>query len=224
MTISIIIPTLNEESCLGETLQSLRQQRPLEIIVADGGSADGTCWLAKEADRLVTAPRGRAFQMNAGAKAATGDTFLFLHADCTLENGALEETQRCLARRGVTAGCFTMRVRANGLLYRSIDFSATARVRLTGLVYGDQGLFLTRAWFERLGGFPSYGFMEDLIMSRQLRRQGRIVVASKRIFVSPRRWQQAGLIRQSFRNWTLTALAAGGIHPDTLAHYYPAIR
>jgi hypothetical protein len=162
--------------------------------------------------------------MNLGASRATGDVLLFLHADCSLEAGALAAAGRCLRARGVIAGCFLMTVRAHGWLYRSIDMCATARVWLTGLVYGDQGLFLRRADFERLGGFPPLRFMEDLFFSRELRRHGRIVVAPRRIFVSPRRWQQSGLFRQSLTNWTLTALAAGGIHPDRLAEFYGKVR
>ena len=117
-----------------------------------------------------------------------------------------------------------MTVRAAGPLYRCIDACASARVRLTGLVYGDQGLFVRRRDFERVGGFPPLRLMEDVFLSRTLRRLGRVVVARSRIFVSPRRWQRAGLVRQTLRNWTLTALAAGGIHPDRLAGLYPAVR
>lgn len=224
MSVSVIIPTLNEESCLAETLRLLRQQRPHEIIVADGGSGDATCRLAAAADRLVDGPRGRAVQMNRGAACATGDVLLFLHADCSLEPGALDSAERWLRRRGVAAGCFRMTVRTRGLLFRSLDACATARVRLTGLAYGDQGLFLRRELFERLGGFPNLRMMEDLFFSRELRRHGRIVVAPQRIYVSPRRWQRTGLLRQTLRNWTLTALAAAGLHPDRLAVLYPEVR
>jgi rSAM/selenodomain-associated transferase 2 len=222
--LSVIIPTLNEESCLADTLDSLRRQTPYEIIVADGGSSDATCKLAAAADRLVTAPRGRAAQMNCGAAHARGDAFLFLHADCTLEAGALAEAGRLLGKPGFVAGCFRMEVRAPGLLYRCIDQAATARVRLTGLVYGDQGLFLRRDRFECLGGFPPVGFLEDLLFSRRLRRLGRVAVARRRIFVAPRRWQRVGLVRQTLHNWALTALAAAGAPPDRLAAFYPAVR
>jgi rSAM/selenodomain-associated transferase 2 len=222
--ISVVIPTLNEASCLAAHLALLRAQQPHEIIVADGGSTDGTLAAAAGADVVLEAPRGRASQMNAGAARATGDVFLFLHADCVLEAGALEEVERILRRSEIVAGCFTMTVRARGLLYRAIDACATARVRLTELVYGDQGLFLHRRLFERLGGFPRLSLMEDAVLSRLLRRHGRVVVARRRIFVSPRRWQRQGLIRQTLRNWVLTGLAAGGVHPDRLAAYYPAIR
>jgi rSAM/selenodomain-associated transferase 2 len=222
--VSVIIPTLNEESCLAQTLRRLRSEHVHEIIVVDGGSSDDTCSQATEADVLLHSPPGRAIQMNCGAHNASGDVLLFLHADCALEPGALAEIEPCLAGRGVVAGCFRMKVQAQGLLYRAIDWSATARVRLTGLAYGDQGLFLRRALFMELDGFPDVRLMEDLFFSRKLRRLGRLAVASKRIQVSPRRWQRTGLVRQTLRNWLLTALAAVGVHPDRLAGFYPAVR
>jgi rSAM/selenodomain-associated transferase 2 len=224
MTVSVIIPTLNEAACLAETLASLRTQRPHEIIVVDGGSQDATCELASGADLLLHSTPGRARQMNLGAKHATGDVVLFLHADCSLESGALEEAENCLHNGRVVAGCFTMRAGESGPLYRWMDAFATARVRLTGMAYGDQGLFLKRAFFEHLGGFPDLRFMEDVFFSRTLRRHGRIAVVSKRIFVSARRWQQVGLLKQTFRNWYLTALAATGVHPDRLGASYPPVR
>jgi rSAM/selenodomain-associated transferase 2 len=221
---SVIIPTLNEEGCLAQALRALRLQGPREVIVADGGSDDDTRRAAAGADRFLVAPRGRAAQMNAGAAAAAGEVLLFLHADCVPEGGALAEAERLLTRPGVAAGCFRMRVAAEGPLYRLIDACATARVRLTGLVYGDQGLFVRRAVFGRAGGFPPLRLMEDVFFSRALCRLGRVVVASRRVFVSPRRWQRAGLVRQTLRNWALTALAAGGVHPDRLAAFYPVVR
>jgi rSAM/selenodomain-associated transferase 2 len=224
MAVSIIIPTWNEEGCLAGTVRAARAQRPHQVIVADGGSTDGTRAAAAEADLFLDAPRGRAAQMNAGAARATGDVLLFLHADCTLADGALAEAERTLRRHGVAAGCFRMRVRAAGGLYRLIDACATARVRLTGLVYGDQGLFVTRALFRQVGGFPSVRLMEDVFLSRRLRREGRVVVADSPLHVSPRRWQHRGLVRQTLRNWALTALAAGGVYPDRLARFYPAVR
>jgi rSAM/selenodomain-associated transferase 2 len=224
MSVSLIIPTLNEESSLAATLAALRRQRPHEVIVADGGSTDATRNAAGGADLFLEAPRGRANQMNAGAARARGDVLLFLHADCMLEDGALPEAERRLRNPEVAAGCFSMTVAADGRLYRWIDACATARVRLTGIAYGDQGLFLRRQLFERLGGFPPLRFMEDVFFSRRLRRHGRVIVARSRIFVSPRRWQRAGLVRQTLRNWTLTALAAAGVHPNRLATLYPVVR
>lgn len=224
MSISIVIPTLNEAACLTETLRSVRAEKPHEIIVVDGGSSDATCDLAREADYVLHGSRGRAAQMNHGAAHGSGDVLLFLHADCTLEAGALRAAEECLRRRHVVAGCFHMTVTADGLAYRVVDVCATARVRLTGLIYGDQGLFVERRLFERIGGFPLLRLMEDVFISKTLRRQGRVVVAPRRIFVSPRRWQRQGVVRQTLRNWTLTALAAAGVHPDRLAAFYPMVR
>jgi rSAM/selenodomain-associated transferase 2 len=224
MSVSVVIPVLNEAGCLEETLICLRRQNPHEIAVVDGGSTDDTLARAHAADLVLHAPRGRARQMNAGAARASGSVLLFLHADCRLQDGALAAAERALSQRGVVAGCFRMCVAEAGAVYRCIDACATLRVRLSGLIYGDQGLFLRRDLFERLGGFPELRLMEDVFLSRKLRSQGKVVVVPQRIFVSARRWQRGGVIRQTLRNWTLTALAGLGVHPDRLAAFYPAVR
>ncbi|MCI0376526.1 MAG: TIGR04283 family arsenosugar biosynthesis glycosyltransferase [Gemmataceae bacterium] len=220
MSVSVIIPTLNEASIIAEAIRTLRRQGPCQIIVADGGSTDGTIEAAREADRVLAAPRGRAAQMNAGAGCATGGTLLFLHADCSLEEGALAAAERCLIDPSVVAGCFHMHVQASAWLYRTVDWCATARVRLFGLIYGDQGLFVRRSDFVNWGGFPELRFMEDVFLSKKIRRLGRIAVLRERILVSPRRWQKNGIVRQTLRNWLLTGLAAAGVHPDKLARFY----
>jgi rSAM/selenodomain-associated transferase 2 len=225
MRISVIIPTFNEEANIAATVQNVRAQQPHEIVVVDGGSSDRTVEIASPlADRILAGPRGRAAQMNLGAAHAAGDALLFLHADCSLEAGAIDQAARLLEKLGVAAGCFTMRVPLTNSLYRCIEFGATARTRLFGIIYGDQGLFIRRKLFEHAGGFPKLQLMEDVYLSLRLRKMGRIVVASRQIVVSPRRWQNAGLVRQTLRNWAVTALAAGGVHPDRLARYYPAVR
>jgi rSAM/selenodomain-associated transferase 2 len=224
-TVSIVIPTLNEAAVLAATLTNLRDHHPHEVLVVDGGSDDATVEIARAAGTTVlTGARGRAAQMNLGAAHATGDILLFLHADCTLDTGALDAARRTLREYRVAAGCFRMTVSAPGLIYRMIGLAATARVRLTGLIYGDQGMFLTREMFQRVGGFPVLRLMEDVFISFALRRLGRMRVAPARIHVSARRWQKVGPIRQTLRNWTLTALAALGVHPDRLAAYYPNVR
>lgn len=224
MRVSVIIPALDERPEIAACLQSVRGQAA-EVIVVDGGSGDGTLDAARPlCDVAVDGPRGRATQMNLGAELATGDALLFLHADCRLEAGAVAEAARLLRSPRVAAGCFRMRVRGRHPLYRSIDGCATARVRLTGLVYGDQCLFLRRGTFGRVGGFPRLRFMEDVFISRGLRRLGRVVVGRRRVFVSPRRWERRGVVRQTLRNWALTALAGFGVHPDRLAASYPDVR
>jgi rSAM/selenodomain-associated transferase 2 len=224
VSVSVIIPTLNEEGCLAETLSLLKQHRPHEIIVVDGGSTDSTCRIAAAADVLLHGPRGRAVQMNLGADRASGDLLLFLHADCSVEEGALPDAERLVSKRNIVAGCFTMVVRDHGRLYRLIDLCATARTRLTGLVYGDQGLFVRREEFQKRGGYPPLALMEDVFLSCDLSRQGTIAISRRRIFVSSRRWQRVGLVRQTLRNWALTGLAAAGADPDWLAKFYPAVR
>jgi rSAM/selenodomain-associated transferase 2 len=224
MSLSVIIPTLNEADTITATIRAVRGQQPHEIIVVDGGSTDDTVACTAEADRVVASPRGRSAQMNAGAAAARGDQLLFLHADCNPGEGALSAAVECLRRPAVVAGCFRMRVDASDRVYRVIDFCATARVRLTGLIYGDQGLFVRRDVFEQVGGFPPVRLLEDVLLSMALRRRGRIGVADAAIAVSPRRWQRQGVVRQTLRNWALTALAAAGVHPDRLAAFYPAVR
>lgn len=224
MRVTIIIPTWNEAGCIAATIRSLREQPAAEIIVVDGGSVDDTLALARDADQVLTSQPGRAFQMNAGALQARSDLLLFLHADCRLQTGAISAVEKTLARPEILGGCFSMRVDTDGWGFRSIDACASARVRWTGVVYGDQGLFLRREDFERLGGFPAIRFMEDVFFSRRLRNLGRVVVLPQKIYVSPRRWRQAGLVRQTLRNWTLTALALAGVSPDRLGEYYPRVR
>lgn len=224
MTVSVIIPTLNEAACIQETVRSLRRQHADEIIIVDGGSTDGTQELGRNVDAVLFSAPGRAVQMHAGALKASSEYILFLHADCTLAEGALAAMERSLRQPRVIAGCLSMTVQHPGWLYRAIDWCASARVKLTGLVYGDQGLFMRRADYLRLGGFPPLRFMEDVFFSHTLRRYGRIVVLPQKIFVSPRRWQKSGIICQTLRNWMLTALAAGGVHPNRLAKYYPRVR
>lgn len=224
MAVSIIIPTLNEAECLAGSLRELRALEPKEILVVDGGSTDATILEAARADQVLLSSPGRAAQMNLGAAHARGDVLLFLHADCSLERGALRDAERLLARPGVAAGCFRMTVVSPRWVYRMIDAAATARVLWAGVAYGDQGLFVRRDVFERAGGFPSLRFMEDVFVCPRLRRFGQLVVAPSRVFVSDRRWRRFGVVRQTLRNWGLTALALAGVHPDKLARFYPAAR
>ena len=225
MNVSVIIPTLNEAACIGPTLANLGQDSPAEVIVADGGSEDATREIASRWARVVDSPRGRAVQQNHGAAVASGDVLLFLHADCWPEPGWQAAVRSAVSRHGFVAGCFRMKIDGDRRLFRAIEHGGDLRVRWLGLPYGDQGIFLRRDTFHKLGGFPAVSFMEDLMFMRRVRHMGRVELLSHPIHISPRRWERGGVVRQSLRNWALTVLAVwGGVHPDRLARFYPAVR
>ncbi len=224
--VSVVIPTLNEAKTIGSCLDHLADQGVDEVIVADAGSPDGTADRASRAGaRVVAAPKGRGVQQNRGALEASGDVLLFLHADCRLEGGAIAELQRFVARcPKVPGGCFRMRVDGPEWAFRAIDAAAHLRAGVLGVPYGDQGIFVPRWAFDRVGGFPELPLMEDVYLMLRLRRLGRIALLPKRIEVSARRWRNQGILGQSLRNWALTAGAAGGMSTETLARFYPVVR
>jgi rSAM/selenodomain-associated transferase 2 len=225
MSVSIIIPALNEGPSIGQAIAKARSLAPREIIVVDGGSSDDTiARAASVADLVLTTPRGRAVQQNAGAKASRGEVLLFLHADCWLEPGSLKPVCAALNDASCVGGCFEQRIEADGLRFRWLERGNALRVKWWRLAYGDQGIFVRREVFERLGGFPSLPFMEDLFLMDRLRREGRFVLLNARLHVSARRWEREGVVRQTARNWLLTALARWGVPPARLVRFYPHVR
>jgi len=224
--LAVVVPTLQEAGTIVGALASLAGQAADEVVVADGGSDDGTADVARSAGAtVVVGPRGRGRQQNDGAAATTAPLIVFLHADCRLEPSALAGLRRfASANPRVPAGCFRMRVDADGLGYRAIDGAAHLRAGVLGVPYGDQAIFVRRDAFARVGGFPEVRLMEDVLIALRLRRLGRIALLPWRVTVSPRRWRREGLMRQSLRNWALTAAAAAGVDPDRLARFYPVIR
>jgi rSAM/selenodomain-associated transferase 2 len=226
MRVSVIIPTLNEAATIVQTIRQLKTQNCDEIIVSDAMSPDGTAGLARrESVVVVDSFRGRGVQQNRGAAASSGDLLVFLHADCRLEDGAIAVLRGYLARHPwVPGGCFRMSIEDSHPLYRAIDTAAHLRAGLLGLPYGDQGIFIRRSVFESIGGFPEIPLMEDVMISLRLRQEGRLAVLPARIFVSPRRWHQCGIIKQTLKNWSLTAAATLGVSTEFLARFYPHIR
>ena len=223
MQVSVIIPTFNEAEILGATLQQLSLLRPApEIVVADGGSGDDTPAIARAAGaRVVSCPRrGRAFQMNDGARAAAGDVFLFLHADLELSQKAWDALLKTLADPSLAGGAFRRFFRSSSLLLRIGAHLAALRSSLCGLSFGDQAIFARREVFERLHGFPEILLFEDLEFSRALRRAGRTVLIREPILASSRRFEKEGAARRLLGNLVLTARYLLGQDPNALARLY----
>ncbi|RMG34903.1 MAG: glycosyltransferase [Planctomycetota bacterium] len=222
VSVSVVIPTLNEAARLPVAVSSARAAGCVEVLVADGGSTDATASLAKTlACRLIETPRGRGIQQNAAARLAAGEVLLFLHADCRLPREALQQIDEAVHRFGATAGAFRQSIDAPGHLYRALETGNALRVRLFGLAYGDQAIFVRRDLFEAVGGFPEWPLMEDVGLMQRLRRaRVRPVLLDGPVVVSARRWQRCGVVRQTLRNWSLLAAYFCGVSPRTLARFY----
>lgn len=219
--ISIVIPTLDEAPGIGACLARLQplRQRGVEVVVADGGSTDGTQELARPlADRVIGAPRGRASQMNAGAAAAKGDALLFLHADTELPAGAIEAVESALRQRDW--GRFDVTIAGAAPLLGMVAFFMNARSRLTGIATGDQAIFVKRQAFEAAGRFPAIPLMEDVAISKALKRASRPACLRERVSTSGRRWERHGTLRTIFLMWRLRLAYALGGDPASLARRY----
>lgn len=223
--ISIIIPTLNEAACIGETVAGLVGQPGVEVVVADGGSKDRTVAEAKAAGaRVIDAPPGRGSQQNIGARTAQGNILLFLHADTRLPESFSAQIRTALARPGIVAGAFRFSVGAKGWRFRLLARCANWRADWFGLPYGDQGLFLPAARFQAMGGFREIALLEDVELVLRLGKMGRIALLPTPALTSPRRWQRLGLVRTTMVNQLILLGFFCGISPDRLARWYGEIR
>ena len=221
MRLSVVVPALDEARQIQATLASARQPGVAEVIVVDGGSVDRTRALAEpRADRVVVAPRGRARQMNAGAALATGDVLLFLHADTRLPPDAAAAVAAALVDPAVVGGRFDVRLEPSSPLLRLTADLMNRRSRLTGIATGDQAIFVRRAVFTALGGFPDLPLMEDVAFSRALKRAGRTAALRAQVTTSSRRWRQGGVVRTVLRMWTLRLLFLLGMPAHRLARWY----
>jgi rSAM/selenodomain-associated transferase 2 len=221
--LSVIVPTLNEAAGIVaflEPLQRLRE-RGVEVILADGGSRDGTAAAASPlVDRILLSPPGRALQMNAGAAVAAGDVLLFLHADTCLPDQAERLILEGLADKHRRWGRFDVRLSGAASLLRIVEWTMNRRSRLTGIATGDQGLFVERRLFEEVGGFPPIALMEDVALSATLRRRGRPLCLEQTVAVSSRRWEKHGIWRTIALMWRLRLAYYLGAEPARLAQIY----
>lgn len=223
-TLGVVIPTINEAAHLPRLLADLAEvPLRLRVVVSDGGSADDTLHLARAGGALcVTGTRGRAAQMNAGARALDTPWLLFLHADSRLppaSRAALVSALR--SESGPAAAYFPFRLRGRGWCWRLVETGQRVRERLTGLVYGDQGLLVRRETFEAVGGYPELPLMEDVEMVRRLRRSGRVARLRGPLLTSPRTYLRLGTWRVWLRNGAAISLYLAGVAPERLARWYP---
>jgi rSAM/selenodomain-associated transferase 2 len=225
MSISIIIPVLNEAPGIVQALVALGPLRQAghEVILIDGGSRDDTILLSEAyADQIIRAPRGRSVQMNAGAKLAGGEILLFLHGDTFLPKGADRLIIEGMDRKGTKWGRFDVTLSGVHLLLRLIEFLMNWRSRLFQIATGDQAIFVKRDLFEAIGGFPEIDLMEDIALSRILKKHGRPLCLRQRVVTSSRRWEEKGLFRTIFLMWFLRLAYFFNINPKRLAKlYYP---
>jgi rSAM/selenodomain-associated transferase 2 len=230
MTISVIIPTLNEETTLAATLVHTSTLNFDEMVIVDGGSTDRTVAMAEafcarvSSARLITAPRARAQQMNEGVKASHGTVLLFLHADTQLPPNARHAIEGALADPRTVGGRFDVRFDRPSRWAAIISTLMNWRSRWSGIATGDQALFVRRTAFERLGGFADIPLMEDLDLSRRLKPLGPTAALRDTLVTSFRRWEHQGPLKTILLMWTLRFLYWLGVNPTRLSLWYRSIR
>jgi len=221
--LSIIVPCLNEADGIAGTLSALAplRARGVEVIVADGGSRDGTVErAAPHVDAVISAPRGRAVQMNAGAARARGEILLFLHADTLLPGSADSLIAEGLKRTRRGWGRFDVTIAGRHPLLRVVERLMNLRSRLTGIATGDQAIFVTRSMFTAAGGYPEIALMEDIALSKRLKAYGPPLCLRHRLTTSGRRWEKHGVLSTILRMWRLRLGYWLGIDPAKLAVRY----
>jgi len=221
--ISVIIPALNEAGNIVRTLDSLQpmRRRGHEIIVVDGGSDDETLAISRPlTDQLVEATRGRANQMRAGAAVASGAVIWFLHADTVPPGSADRLILNELVQPDSRWGFFNVLFPGDSLMLKVVALLMNLRARITGIATGDQGIFITRVLYEKIGGIPAIPLMEDIALSRTLKRYTRPAVIRKKLVSSPRRWEKHGVTKTILMMWGLRLAYFIGVDPARLAKYY----
>ena len=225
MQISVIVPALNEEKTIGPTIAALRQLSPKEVIIVDGGSTDRTLMIAEQNKvTVLSSSRGRANQMNRGARETEADVLLFLHADTRLPATAVQDINSALESPNCVGGRFDIELDGNRWILKWIGVMISLRSRLTKVATGDQAIFVRREIFQQIGGFPQIPVMEDIAFSRALKRMGKVACLKSRVVTSSRRWEEEGVWRTIFKMWFLRALFLAGVSPSRLKRYYANAR
>ena len=221
LSVSIVVPVLNEVATIEAALARLHGAFPgTEVVVVDGGSSDGTPALVARPARLVVSRRGRGAQLNAGAHAARGQVLWFVHADTVIAGDALAQLRAALADPSIVGGGLTLAFARRSLALDHLRRASNLRARHLGWVFGDQALFVRRSAFTAVGGFPDIPLMEDLELSRRLRRRGRLVVLPATSTASTRRFDERGTWRTILLMQVLKARYFAGTDPEDLARRY----
>jgi rSAM/selenodomain-associated transferase 2 len=225
LKVSIIVPTLNEAQGLRDTLTQIQQLCPHELVVSDGGSDDNTLEIAKNfTEHVVRGPAGRALQMNAGAQIATGDIFIFLHADCRIEPASYEKMLHSLKSSEKIGGAFSLCIDSDKWSLRLITRLANLRSKFFGMAYGDQAFFVKNSTFQQMNGFAELPICEDIDFFKRLRKLGPVILLKEKSLTSPRRWIKEGIWFTTLRNILITILFELGFPPRILTKWYQAIR
>ena len=221
--ISVIIPMLNEQQNIQALLSLLQPYRGTvaELIVVDGGSADASCEVAESlSDHLVQSARGRAKQMNAGVEIATGKCLWFLHADSIPSNQVVERLQRIADSEEPVWGRFDVKLSGGHVLLKLVETLMNIRSKWTGIATGDQGIFIDRTLFEKVGGFPEIPLMEDISICSTLKKIKQPVCCAERLMTSSRRWEDNGILRTILLMWWCRLAFAFDIDPQRLYQQY----
>ncbi|MGA9382373.1 MAG: TIGR04283 family arsenosugar biosynthesis glycosyltransferase [Phormidium sp.] len=219
--ISVIIPVLNEANAIKNVLLNLKSYPELEVIVVDGGSEDETVAIAESFGyKVLSSPRGRAIQMNAGAAISTGNILLFLHGDTILPANFPTMIFAVVQKPEIVGGAFELAINAKIKGIRLIEKMVNWRSHFFSLPYGDQAIFVNAEIFNKIGGFPIQPIMEDFVLIRQLRNIGKIAIISTPAITSGRRWQQLGIVKTTLINKLMIIGYYLGISPEKLAAFY----
>jgi rSAM/selenodomain-associated transferase 2 len=221
--ISIIVPVFNETHCIVKTLNSLLglRQAGHELIVVDGGSTDDTIETARPmCDVVITAPKGRASQMNAGVTGSSGDILWFVHADTCIQDSVVQIMLELAEHSRVCWGRFNVRLSGQATAFRVIEYFMNLRSRFTGIATGDQAIFMHRRLYEQIGGYPDIAIMEDVAICKALKKISRPLCFSQRVITDSRRWERNGVLRTILLMWRLRLAYALGVNPGKLAKLY----
>jgi rSAM/selenodomain-associated transferase 2 len=225
LQISIIVPTFNEARCLSETLTQIQQLSPHQLIVSDGGSNDNTIEIAKNfTEFVIKGPSGRAPQMNAGAQIATGNIFLFLHADSRIEPASYKKMLHSMKNPEKIGGAFSLCIDSEKWSLKLITRLANIRSKYLGMAYGDQAFFVKSSIFHQMSGFTELPICEDIDFFKRLKKLGSVVLLKEKALTSPRRWTKEGIWFTTLRNILIATLFKLGFPPRILTKWYQIIR